>query len=94
MFGKAGCRETAYLHAGRGPTGMVKAGLLESQYPTCNRTDRKERLESGTPRNPRAEFPRGTQVGRNGTVSFPQTLQGVWAACSGLKGTKRAPKPV
>jgi len=29
MFGKAGCSETAKLHAGRGPDDKVKAGLLE-----------------------------------------------------------------
>ena len=35
MFGKAGCSETAWLHAGRGPDGMVKAELPEPQCPLC-----------------------------------------------------------
>jgi hypothetical protein len=30
---RQGAEETAKLHAGRGPDGMVKARLLEPQYP-------------------------------------------------------------
>lgn len=33
MFGKARCSEAAKLHAGRGPDGKVKAGLLKSKCP-------------------------------------------------------------
>jgi len=36
MSGKAGCSETAKLHAGRGPNGTVKAKLLEPQCPYSN----------------------------------------------------------
>jgi hypothetical protein len=35
MTGKAGCREAAKRHAGRGPDGMVKATLPEPQCPFC-----------------------------------------------------------
>jgi hypothetical protein len=34
MYGKAESREAAYLLVRRGPVGMVKAGLPESQCPT------------------------------------------------------------
>ena len=35
MFGKAGNSEATKRLAGRGPDGMVKARLLESQCPIC-----------------------------------------------------------
>jgi hypothetical protein len=35
MFGTTGCSETAKLHAGLGPDGMVKARLLEPKRPFC-----------------------------------------------------------
>ena len=35
MSGKARCSETAKLHAGRDPDGMVKAILPEPQCPSC-----------------------------------------------------------
>ena len=38
MFGKAGCGETANPYAGRGPDGMVKAGLPEVQSPRTSNT--------------------------------------------------------
>jgi len=37
MSGKAGCAETIEVHAGRGPDGMVKPKLVESQCPSCKR---------------------------------------------------------
>jgi hypothetical protein len=45
MSETAGCRETAYRHAGLGPVGMVKAILPEPQCPTskCSCPDTAER---------------------------------------------------
>jgi hypothetical protein len=46
MFEKPGREETAYLRVWQGPAGKVKAGLLESQCPKCNRIIPEEQREA------------------------------------------------
>jgi hypothetical protein len=68
MSGKAGCNETAKLHAGRGPDGMVKAGLLEPQCPICKGLGLDTAIDiQGFPRKTRIAWLRGEHAPRKQT---------------------------
>ena len=77
MFGKAGCSETAELHAGRGPDGKVKPGLVEVQSPQSVKVPARIRQETSV------------VPGVDGYKFGPPThaLRDAGRIC-GLKGTK------
>jgi hypothetical protein len=92
MSEKAGCSETAKLHAGRGPDGMVKPRLVESQCPHCNVA--RSGYGGWHP-----EFPRNPTelVGRRlGGVPEDDhyTLRGNWIASATPKDTNGTPAAV
>ncbi len=70
MVGKAGSVETRKTEAGRGPDGMVKATLLETQCPNRNVTDRIPRGHIRGFREP-GLYSMGRQTSRGPTGRTP-----------------------
>jgi len=62
--GKARCGEATKAHAGRGPDGKVKAGLLEPKCPLCISTARIRWMTSV------ASQMTGSQLGPGGGVKW------------------------
>jgi hypothetical protein len=93
MSGKAGCNESAKLHAGRDPHGMVKAELPEPQCPRSKHgSGWKRRMRSNGP----PECPSDVTSGRkkqNNDSGFWKALLGEQVTYCDPKDTKKAPKP-
>jgi len=91
MSEKRGNPEATERSAARGPVGMVKPILVESEYPTCQ----TYRPETVVVIRDQSDSPLNVVGGENGGRSgFPSQAVLDWVGqVSGLKGTERAPNP-